>query len=778
MAGGRAVTAVLALAVVAAGVVTATRTTAGTATAQEVPDLPAEEAAAAADVVELGPDYNSGKPVPIDLDSAPETVTVRPPARGRTLAAAPATGTRRSWPSLDTRQGLYLKEYTLRGAGDRVEVWVASGADTTSTGLRFPGDDCRNGPRTEVSDAQVAHIVREFGATVLPLSSQVFSVAPGRDGGLATLPVVMGLPRDYYVGDRDSTVLLVDNVRDENFYDRGNQNERNFVAGFFYSQISDYTDRNVVTLDGFDWLHRTAGTPPNEPTTDPCTNAPARPWFTESILAHEYQHLLHEAVDPDETVWLNEGLSDWAQTLTGYVDPSTPVTQPGWDAHVQCLLGGLGVATPANPRPREAGGPENSLTLWEDQGPDESLCDYGAAYTFMEYLHGRFGRPFMTALHRDGRRGLTSLQHQLNLAAPGTTVPQVLHDWAAMLALDAELDGNGSLLKYGLLADLPGLPLPELELPVDRLRTPTLSAGIRWETRHAYDTPGAPPNGTDFVRLRAADGRPLRPNEVRSLRFDGGETHVPRPAEWTVATTAPGQPGNAALASGTGADLDRAIVRQVTVPTGAPTLTFDTNLQIEDGWDFGFVQVSTDGGATWATLANDRTTVNNDPSAIPGVRGLPGLTGDSGGWIRTSFDLSPYAGKNVLLGFRYVSDHTIHRPGWWIDDVTVGGVAVSDGSSLSGWQSATQVRPTPVAGYSVQVVAFSSSDATTPASVGRFALDGAFAAVPAFGELRFLLRDSRLDTVGVLVTAHDPSEREVGYVPYTLTVNGVVQPGG
>jgi hypothetical protein len=34
-----------------------------------------------------------------------------------------------------------------------------------------------------------------------------------------------------------------------------------------------------------------------------------------------------------------------------------------------------------------------------------------------------------------------------------------------------------------------------------------------------------------------------------------------------------------------------------------------------------------------------------------------------------------------------------HLPGWWIDDVTVGGTPLSGGTTLSGWQSATKTRP-------------------------------------------------------------------------------------
>ena len=62
---------------------------------------------------------------------------------------------------------------------------------------------------------------------------------------------------------------------------------------------------------------------------------------------------------------------------------------------MQCFLGWLTVQTDANPNPRATSGPENSLTRWSDQGDGEILCDYGAAYTFMEYV----ARPLRHGLH-------------------------------------------------------------------------------------------------------------------------------------------------------------------------------------------------------------------------------------------------------------------------------------------------------------------------------------------------------------------------------------------
>lgn len=90
------------------------------------------------------------------------------------------------------------------------------------------------------------------------------------------------------------------------------------------------------------------------------------------------------------------------------------------------------------------GGPENSLTNWEDQGAPEILCDYGAAYSIMEYLSSHFGNSFMTFLHRDDRNGLASLDAALARAGASGGSRELLHDWAAAMAVDHRLDlGSG-----------------------------------------------------------------------------------------------------------------------------------------------------------------------------------------------------------------------------------------------------------------------------------------------------------------------------------------------
>jgi hypothetical protein len=165
---------------------------------------------------------------------------------------------------------------------------------------------------------------------------------------------------------------------------------------------------------------------------------------------------------------------------------------------------------------------------------------------------------------------------------------------------------------------------------------------------------------------------------------------------------------------------------------------------------------------------------------------MPGFTGTSGGgetaaWIQTSFDLSAYAGQTILLSFRYVTDSGVDLPGWWIDDVAVGSVPLADGSSLEGWQSPTQISPVPVSGFTVQLVAYSTKAVfgrpLFPVRVYTLPLDGQFhGSLDRIGVLRNL--GPLADVVAAIVTYDDPSESVDQYAPYTLTVEGVLQPGG
>lgn len=463
--------------------------------------------AAAVAVRHTGPDYNNGRPLPFaparvePFDATvPDVVTSAPEMQAYQSASSTRNriGDHRYWFALDDAKGeIYAKRFKLRGKGERIEVWV-------TPNLKFPGDDCRNDERVEVTDRQINYLIRQFDGNIYPKETRAFSRPPWRNGSNARPPKDLDVGPRYFRGQGDNIVVLIDNVRDAHYYDYNNSRNEPYIIGFFYSVFNELTDRNVMTIDGYDWLHRLRANPPDAPDpTSLCNSKPARPHLIEQTFAHEYQHLLHYYEDPNETVWLNEGLSDWAQTLTGYAFPERSIEEPGFDRHIQCFLGWCGVVTEFNPNPADMG-PENSLTRWGDQ-PGEVLAEYGATYTFSELLASRYGRPFMKALHRKDGNGLRSLRAALREFGAGARPRAVIRQWAAAMAVDRLIDQGA--VPLGVNA---------ADVTVRRL-----SASINWETAQAYSTPGAPPNGSDFVRLRDGDGFYFTAGQLTSLFFDG-----------------------------------------------------------------------------------------------------------------------------------------------------------------------------------------------------------------------------------------------------------------
>jgi hypothetical protein len=634
--------------------------------------------------------------------------------RRRAAAPTPAVGTVREWLGLnEVDGGVYRKDYTLRSVGKHIEVWVA-------TDVAFPAGDCRPASSTEVTDAQIAELVSQFDDNIWPHETAAFSTPGERDG---TKPQLTG---GDYTGDGAKTVTLLDNVRDDNYYHF--PTAQTYVAGFFSEQIDDLVDRNVMTIDVYDWKHRSGANPPDEPTDDLCTSRPARPRMYEGTFAHEWQHLLQQYTDPDEELWVNEGLSDYAQTLVGYVDGTATVHHAGMDSHLACFQGFGTVRTRYNTNPRPCGGPQNSLNLWEEGEPVEVLADYGNAYQFMLYLRDRFGAEALSRLHRDGaHHGLAGVS-----AALGDKVRlyQVLHDFQTMTLVDKVIGDSPAGTMVGV--------------PRDRVVSASLRSTVNLDNPSAYDDPGAAPNGADYVRLRGADGKPLRGSQLRSVRFAGARTLPTQPLQWTVK--------DGALFSGDASDLDASAVIPVTVPAADPKLRVRQSYSTEADYDYGYVTVSADGGRTYTAVAGDKT--------VDGTLG-PAVTGDSGGFGVHTYDLSAYAGKRVLLGFRYVSDQSVNNGGWSIDEASLGGTLVTDGSTLTGFRSPTQIVPQRVHAWSVRLVGLDEA--------GHRARQVPLA---QFAALRAYRR------VVAIVAFDEPTGTIKQYAPYTLTVDGVVQPGG
>jgi immune inhibitor A len=135
----------------------------------------------------------------------------------------------------------------------------------------------------------------------------------------------------------------------------------------------------------------------------------------------------------------------------------------------------------------------------------------------------------------------------------------------------------------------------------------------------------------------------------------------------------------------TGADQDWADIklqREVAVPSGADVRFWMwNNYIIEEDWDFGFVEVSTNGGTTWSELkvfnAAGALVSTDDGYADPNGRMVDygnkkyGLTGSSGGWRHDYVDLTAFAGSTIQLRLRQATDAAFLERGWFGDDFSV-----------------------------------------------------------------------------------------------------------
>jgi len=128
---------------------------------------------------------------------------------------------------------------------------------------------------------------------------------------------------------------------------------------------------------------------------------------------------------------------------------------------------------------------------------------------------------------------------------------------------------------------------------------------------------------------------------------------------------------------------DVRLTRELALPAGNDVrFWLWNNYSIEEDWDFGFVEVSTDGGATWGEqkIFNEAGVLVSTDDGYPDPNGRMhdfgdkkyGLTGSSGGeWQHYYVNLNAFAGQTVQLRLRYATDEAFEDMGWFTDDFSV-----------------------------------------------------------------------------------------------------------
>jgi immune inhibitor A len=370
-----------------------------------------------------------------------------------------------------------------------------------------------------------------------------------------------------------------------------------------------------------------------------------------STLAHEFQHMVHNNVDKNEDGWLNEGMSVTSELLNGY---------PDYGFASQFLAA-----------------PQTQLNTWSaDNG--ENGPHYGAAFLFVTYFLQRFGEDALRALVANPDNGLESVAstlRKLNAVDPVTNKPIMVED----------------LFADWVMANL--------------LKNPKVGDG-----RFAYPRI---PNGLDDVSIEkavvSAAAQELSASQWGTTYLEvssKGRYHLNLQCQPTVEVTPANAHDGHWMWWSNRADVSNMRLTRAFDLSGVSkaTLSFWLWYAIEKDWDYGYVEVSTDVGATWTAL----TTQDSVPLGGHNNPYGPGFTGYSGGadeaanatWKQESADLTPYAGKKILVRFEYLTDDAVNETGMLIDDIAIPEInystdveSGSDGWTAEGWARIDNVLP-------------------------------------------------------------------------------------
>ena len=344
-------------------------------------------------------------------------------------------------------------------------------------------------------------------------------------------------------------------------------------------------------------------------------------------LTREFQRLIQWYQDRNEDRWVKEGLAELAIRLNG-LDASQPE-----------------LAYLAQP--------DTSLTAWDEANRTPHL---GAATLFATYFHERYGDAGTQALAAQPFNGVAGFDATLTGIGAGRTFEPFFAEWLAANYLDSTTAGDAS---YGYTT---------LDIPQPAFAAVYESYPVAEESSvHQF--------GADYILLHGDSDLRVRFSGATATPLLNLSPHSERTFWWS-------NRADESLTTLTrGFDLSGVT---------AATLAYWAWYDVEEGYDYVTVEVSTDGGESWNLLHTPSGTDANPHGNNPGW----GYTGSSDGWNQEIVDLSPYAGGVVLVRFAYLTDGTVTGAGFALDDVAIPEIDYADDveSGDGGWQTTGFVR--------------------------------------------------------------------------------------
>jgi immune inhibitor A len=486
------------------------------------------------------------------------------------------------------------------------------------------GDDSEPWLRSEdlLTPAQLQYLLDEFDNVIYPTATTIYGEP---------------LPR----GDEGQKVwILIFNIRDDAYY---NPDAESYIAGYFSASESAENNKNMMHIDTYDWANRTG------PDAD-------RPYLYEGVFAHEFEHLVHFDIDPDEPSWVDEGLADLAGFFCGYGHSS---------GHVAYYM---------------VYHPFTALTFWGG-----GLEDYGASYLFQLYLFEKYGgAAFTSALVQEQANGIEGIEKTLAAFGYGDSFDEIFDNWTIANYVDDTRKAGG---KYGY----------------DTLEIGTIDS---WGYSIEYVLSNfwwGPPDAAPFAVPSAWLGDP-QPYTAQYYRFNND-----RAADvWIDGADFAGTTafsGAYEWYSDAEAWAWRSFYQTFDIPAGGATLDFMTSFDIEGDWDYGYVEVYDQDTGEWYTLDaagavnsvahgqdNPNTPDEREPTAYEAAGRWHAFTGNSGGWVPVSMDLTPFAGHTIDLYFTTWQDGAFTLQMMYVDDISISPIgfvddveAGEDGWTSTGW---------------------------------------------------------------------------------------------
>lgn len=195
-------------------------------------------------------------------------------------------------------------------------------------------------------------------------------------------------------------------------------------------------------------------------------------------------------------------------------------------------------------------------------------------------------------------------------------------------------------------------------------------------TPQEYVVEAAYANQATVNRVSWTPNVPADPNPVVSYDIEGClnpgttlDTCTPALTGWIsngFSYTASGFSGGG-YSAGNGNSITHTLLmeRPIHVDASTDTLTFKINYSVEASYDYGYVDVSTDGGTAWTPVAGNITTNANPQGNNRGN----GINGSSGGWVNAIFPLLAYNGQDIQLRFTYTTDGSVNGTGIFLDNI-------------------------------------------------------------------------------------------------------------